>query len=111
MGLSNRRRRVGTDTQSRPKVYVTVKFTPLSLHEILSFYHFAIPILSRSYFNLKVSVVYSFGTFAPDLTALPVCLVRSSPNSFLYPSAIDMRDRKSTRLNSSHSQISYAVFC
>src|SRR2546430_13177459 len=23
----------------------------------------------------------------------------------------DMRDRKSTRLNSSHSQISYAVFC
>src|SRR2546430_7273614 len=25
--------------------------------------------------------------------------------------AIDARDRKSTRLNSSHSQISYAVFC
>src|SRR2546430_2799848 len=24
---------------------------------------------------------------------------------------IDFRDRKSTRLNSSHSQISYAVFC
>src|SRR5688572_32448159 len=24
---------------------------------------------------------------------------------------IDVRDRKSTRLNSSHSQISYAVFC
>src|SRR2546427_7739212 len=28
----------------------------------------------------------------------------------LVPSA-DLRDRKSTRLNSSHSQISYAVFC
>src|SRR2546430_12108487 len=27
------------------------------------------------------------------------------------PSAPDTRDRKSTRLNSSHSQISYAVFC
>src|SRR2546427_1544927 len=26
-------------------------------------------------------------------------------------SGIDRRDRKSTRLNSSHSQISYAVFC
>src|SRR2546430_7475541 len=26
-------------------------------------------------------------------------------------SSPDMRDRKSTRLNSSHSQISYAVFC
>src|SRR2546430_7412467 len=25
--------------------------------------------------------------------------------------AVDDRDRKSTRLNSSHSQISYAVFC
>src|SRR5256886_13200616 len=24
---------------------------------------------------------------------------------------VDLRDRKSTRLNSSHSQISYAVFC
>src|SRR2546427_13178427 len=27
------------------------------------------------------------------------------------PYARDRRDRKSTRLNSSHSQISYAVFC
>src|SRR5205085_11068569 len=29
----------------------------------------------------------------------------------LYGSCADPRDRKSTRLNSSHSQISYAVFC
>src|SRR2546427_2910786 len=29
--------------------------------------------------------------------------------SFSHPD--DLRDRKSTRLNSSHSQISYAVFC
>src|SRR5256886_8117002 len=28
-----------------------------------------------------------------------------------YAHAADLRDRKSTRLNSSHSQISYAVFC
>src|SRR2546430_3079146 len=34
----------------------------------------------------------------------PICLTASS-------SAPAMRDRKSTRLNSSHSQISYAVFC
>src|SRR2546430_7052884 len=27
------------------------------------------------------------------------------------PAPADFRDRKSTRLNSSHSQISYAVFC
>src|SRR5256886_12403874 len=33
---------------------------------------------------------------------------------YLYSPALDLevlRDRKSTRLNSSHSQISYAVFC
>src|SRR5205085_7456950 len=31
--------------------------------------------------------------------------------AFLRQAAIELRDRKSTRLNSSHSQISYAVFC
>src|SRR2546427_9250033 len=29
----------------------------------------------------------------------------------VIPGAVVARDRKSTRLNSSHSQISYAVFC
>src|SRR3989440_1867937 len=29
----------------------------------------------------------------------------------VYPPAFALRDRKSTRLNSSHDQISYAVFC
>src|SRR3712207_7607245 len=28
-----------------------------------------------------------------------------------YSYSLDMRDRKSTRLNSSHANISYAVFC
>src|SRR2546430_12395021 len=28
-----------------------------------------------------------------------------------HPSVVQQQDRKSTRLNSSHSQISYAVFC
>src|SRR5688572_32011184 len=32
-------------------------------------------------------------------------------NATGLPSASQARDRKSTRLNSSHSQISYAVFC
>src|SRR2546427_4384133 len=34
-----------------------------------------------------------------------------SPMSLTPTSSTCMRDRKSTRLNSSHSQISYAVFC
>src|SRR2546430_5743852 len=41
-----------------------------------------------------------------------VCATRSSV--FTYPMELKrqrMTDRKSTRLNSSHSQISYAVFC
>src|SRR2546430_11288363 len=32
-------------------------------------------------------------------------------NAWVPPGRFDARDRKSTRLNSSHSQISYAVFC
>src|SRR2546427_8856970 len=32
-------------------------------------------------------------------------------NRLRFPAVISRRDRKSTRLNSSHSQISYAVFC
>src|SRR2546430_9276792 len=37
----------------------------------------------------------------------------TSSNNVLNPFdlALEKRDRKSTRLNSSHSQISYAVFC
>src|SRR2546430_5776899 len=34
-----------------------------------------------------------------------------NPLKSLVSILIDTRDRKSTRLNSSHSQISYAVFC
>src|SRR2546428_13150362 len=58
--------------------------------------------------------------------ALPICAVapggrcgghavprlcRSRHVSLPFPSAEWVRDRKSTRLNSSHDQISYAVFC
>src|SRR5688572_30895123 len=36
---------------------------------------------------------------------------RAMPVQFLEQLFSTLRDRKSTRLNSSHSQISYAVFC
>src|SRR5205085_8227715 len=35
----------------------------------------------------------------------------AAPIEHLRPRTADIADRKSTRLNSSHSQISYAVFC
>src|SRR5256886_4400205 len=38
-------------------------------------------------------------------------LLKSSIASFILSRDIINEDRKSTRLNSSHSQISYAVFC
>src|SRR2546427_3639426 len=46
---------------------------------------------------------------APDLADL--CLIRLSEMHPKHPVITTDIDRKSTRLNSSHSQISYAVFC
>src|SRR5437867_9185817 len=48
--------------------------------------------------------------------ALPICSSRwrgvpPSPRDRISPSSSGRRDRKSTRLNSSHRTISYAVFC
>src|SRR2546430_12248782 len=50
--------------------------------------------------------------------ALPICVVREPHQALArlrrHPDPLRpglRRDRKSTRLNSSHSQISYAVFC
>src|SRR2546430_3298349 len=36
---------------------------------------------------------------------------RPRPADLNFKSELSVKDRKSTRLNSSHSQISYAVFC
>src|SRR2546429_7077537 len=47
--------------------------------------------------------------------ALPICcgaeVVRVGRNLEVRPGVVDHEDRKSTRLNSSHGYISYAVFC
>src|SRR2546430_9522205 len=43
--------------------------------------------------------------------ALVLLLPARSGVAMYLPGEMDGRDRKSTRLNSSHSQISYAVFC
>src|SRR3712207_7445212 len=51
---------------------------------------------------MSLGVALIFGT-----AGLPHILVRF----YTVPSAQAARDRKSTRLNSSHANISYAVFC
>src|SRR5690625_5971434 len=48
-----------------------------------------------------------FGAVPPGLTVE----VRPGPVEFCHGLAIGFGDRKSTRLNSSHVAISYAVFC
>src|SRR3712207_8211900 len=51
--------------------------------------------------------------FRPDFTieTLPQCVSDERPPQWEPISAHDYQDRKSTRLNSSHANISYAVFC
>src|SRR2546430_3849816 len=59
----------------------------------------------------------SYGNYAADLTrTIPVNGKFTKRQGQVYDAVLDVhnyakRDRKSTRLNSSHSQISYAVFC
>src|SRR2546428_6359035 len=56
-----------------------------------------------------------FVTLHPHSLLFPCSYVKSSPGCnrqvLRRPAANCRRDRKSTRLNSSHDQISYAVFC
>src|SRR2546430_8191113 len=47
----------------------------------------------------------------PEGTSLPSATATMSSGPKIAQSTIPPIDRKSTRLNSSHSQISYAVFC
>src|SRR5256886_6093736 len=58
--------------------------------------------LRHQFANRRVLLADGSGNGA-ELDALLVALALDD--------AIDVEDRKSTRLNSSHSQISYAVFC
>src|SRR2546430_6163773 len=53
-----------------------------------------------------------------DVSGAPTTLVAQTAHALIggagvheFPSTLQTQDRKSTRLNSSHSQISYAVFC
>src|SRR2546430_6198709 len=83
-------------------------------------------IRSRFFFLIGALVVYRIGTFIPVPGVNPAEVARFfgdrsntilgivnmfSGGALSRLSIFAMGDRKSTRLNSSHSQISYAVFC
>src|SRR5256886_4383966 len=63
---------------------------------------------SHVYEDLTALENLKFWTALAGLRAAPAELAASAPAS---SAGAARRDRKSTRLNSSHSQISYAVFC
>src|SRR5688572_31594443 len=72
----------------------------LSLHD-------ALPI-SEVFVRIHRSAIVNVRHIRQIETAAPGDYVLTLDNGFCIQSS---RDRKSTRLNSSHSQISYAVFC
>src|SRR2546430_8859260 len=57
------------------------------------------------------STLFPYTTLFRSVCPLPGRQGRTRPNRCDQRDALRHRDRKSTRLNSSHSQISYAVFC
>src|SRR2546430_5444071 len=64
------------------------------------------------YTTLFRSVDGSFNDLkCPMMGAVGRRFGRNIPESETFPDSANLQDRKSTRLNSSHSQISYAVFC
>src|SRR3712207_8878206 len=75
---------------------------------------------SRPYFNLLEGRVQVLVANAAHIKAVPgrktdvkdaEWIAELMQHGLLRPSFIPDRDRKSTRLNSSHANISYAVFC
>src|SRR3712207_8312731 len=78
----------------------TTEIYTLSLHD-------ALPIFTVSAESFRSQYL----ACDPDVVVLDLALPRSDGVELLRFLAEEKRDRKSTRLNSSHANISYAVFC
>src|SRR2546430_12916662 len=80
----------------------TTEIYTLSLHDALPIFHVSDPVaVVRRYFSIALDVSGEHGA-----VHVGTCAAGDGRVCFL-----EHADRKSTRLNSSHSQISYAVFC
>src|SRR5205085_8301939 len=94
-------------------------------HALLSFFCWCLPppprstlfpytTLFRSQGEWPVGNSCFFGDSARYTAAQQIASVKGCPNGGIVVTHLNnsvYQDRKSTRLNSSHSQISYAVFC
>src|SRR5438309_11170053 len=84
---------------------------------LFSFYYFFFPIFfSFSFFFFNDTATTEIYTLSlhdalPISTANSRCFMSRPTLQRSGPQISPARDRKSTRLNSSHSSISYAVFC
>src|SRR5947209_10328005 len=67
--------------------------------------------LLRFVLKLAVRMVHDFGCIGIVVDAKRDAIAFYEKYGFIAADAIASRDRKSTRLNSSHANISYAVFC
>src|SRR2546430_13272105 len=84
----------------------TTEIYTLSLHDALPIFTALHPALHQSSFADKAD--FTQAGFEPGIFT---SVVTKPPSSSLILCFFPGQDRKSTRLNSSHSQISYAVFC
>src|SRR2546430_11983721 len=71
--------------------------------------------LFRSPDSIFASIRREVGAVDPSIALVDAGTIKHDLDRHYYAGPqflfLSMRDRKSTRLNSSHSQISYAVFC
>src|SRR3712207_7534766 len=81
----------------------TTEIYTLSLHD-------ALPILPTSALLTGCSGVFG-GTCRPRRLPCPLVAHEQAGPTDVLAAPVPHRDRKSTRLNSSHAHISYAVFC
>src|SRR5690625_6219673 len=77
---------------------------PLSLHDALPiFLHLVVPVVEKVQQCEKILFINGIIKLFCEFYGLAVAL--------FHPLCSSIQDRKSTRLNSSHVAISYAVFC
>src|SRR3712207_7376608 len=85
----------------------TTEIYTLSLHD-------ALPICSGALGDIGAHIIditqHLLGDRIAEVTALTETFVKERPLPGRY-GGLTAQDRKSTRLNSSHANISYAVFC
>src|SRR5690554_7156198 len=89
------------------KDHATTLIYTLSLHDALPIFLGPMAILGQ-YFNIRAYSLAKVSVLAPLSYA---SLLFAALIGWLFFSEIPSVDRKSTRLNSSHVRISYAVFC